>query len=275
MSRRTETELDEKEEDLGQAEEETEEALASQVNRLQMLVIKKNLCQMIEDRGYLLPEEEQKYLEQEPEDLVTGEDPDFEMTYTDDEDEKGNPIGKILRTTMIIKTDNKAINKQDATDLIKIFRGEKGDPPVNTFIVISNVKAHRLGLQKLASLMMPMQTSVRSLREDTPFVQFLRLEDLLYNPTQHFYQSRFSILTEDERTELDADGVTAASLPVIKYSDIVDEVNETPERRKTLFCDPIVRYYGLRTAVILKEEAFLFAVSFLNINYLNFLITRR
>lgn len=270
MSRRSRAEeSDEDEEDSNEADEETEESLASQINRLQMIMIKKNLCAMIQDRGFVLPEEDEVYLESEPEELMSNTDPDFEMVYSTKYDEDGNPIGKMLRTTLLLKTDNKAINKQDADNLIKIYRGEKGDPIINNFIIVSNVKAHRLGSQKLAQLMSTTRHG------EGPFVQIFRFEDLLYDPSKHFYQSKFSVLTEDERAELDADGITTASLPVIKYTDLVDEVNESSERRKNLFCDPIVRRLGLRTNVILKEEAKLFAVSFLNPDYLNFLITRR
>lgn len=274
MSRRSEksSQPTEEEEEPETFEEETEESAASQVDKLQMIIIKKNLCLMINDRGYLLPPDEERYLNEEPEAFLNEEEPNFEMTYSNEEDENGNFIGKILRTTLLIKTDNKAINKQDATDLIKILRADK-DISVNTFIIISNVKAHRLGNQKLSALMTPNQTVKGALKD--LFIQFFKLEELLYDPTQHFYQSQFAPLTEDERLELDSDGITTAVLPVMKYSDLVDEVNEQSERRKNLFCDPIVRHFGWRTGDIIKEEANLFAVPFLNTAYLNYLIIRR
>lgn len=258
--------------DDDEIEEEEEDTTVQDLNDIKLWRAKITLLEMLQDRGYKLPPEEAEFLDMELEDLVSsGEEVTFDGTYRRPKE------SSVLKTVFIRKEGVKQINKQDAINALSVLKQKKEDEPkgkgkktetapvVNALIVISNNGIHHHGADQF----------VWAITENNIKFQFFKLDRLLVNPTRHIYASTYTPLTNEDRIALAQEGVSDATLPLIKYANLVDVFNEKAERKKDVFIDPIVEHYGWEPPQVVREEAELFALPFLNPDYLSFSRVRR
>ena len=101
--------------------------------------------------------------------------------------------------------------------------------------------------------------------------QFFLFHELCYNPLQHFYQPKYSKVTDEEEKDLRNQGYLFARAPTIRYADLIDEKDD----KKNSFCDPIVKFAGWNSMTNVREEGKNFALNCMFPEYMIYKAVRR
>lgn len=203
--------------------------------------VKRNQVRMIHDRGYVIPEDEQIYLEEsnapssEPADRN-----DYSRIYI-------NPEGRLIYVVYLSTPKSEAIGIDPVRKLFDQI-DELGQP-LQELVLITNQTLGATAIDFLNGIQRTRDggTVTFSLSIPPDQIQHFFDADLAYNPTQHYLVPKHEALTPEEQQQLlQNNKIDLKSLPILIYSDI------TTLRRSRQRGDPIVKYYRFRPNQIIR-----------------------
>jgi hypothetical protein len=233
-----------------EGKEDIEKYISDQEKAFNLAQVKINALRMLETRGYQLDRIDSEIVKMKPE--VLAEKPNLLLINKSYEHETSN-----LRLHLIFLTGgiSQTINKPIIQKLLSALnRGQK--PKV--LVMIGDVPLGAKAVDKLLE---------RKGVSSEWFIQFFRMEELLYSPIQHDWCPRYVKLTDDEKINLRRiEGIAQANLPLMRYADLTDLKAEKDKDK--FFIDPICKYYGFQPNDIVKEIGSNIALNFLCPKYL-------
>ena len=234
---------DESEEDEGK--EEVEKYALTGEASFNLAKVKLHALRMIEDRGYKLDEIDTGILKRTPEDL--SKRPELLRINKFYEHESRDAR---LHLVFLAGGTNATINKPIIQKLLSsLSRGQK--PKV--LVMIGDVPLGAKAIDKLLE---------RKGISSEWFVQFFRMEELLYSPINHTWAPKYIKLSDEEKINLrKIEGISLASLPLMRYADLTDLKVEKDKDK--VFIDPICKYYGFEPNDVVKELGRNIALNFL------------
>ena len=225
--------------------EEVEKYALTGEAALNLATVKLNALRMIEDRGYKLDDTDSSILRRTPEDLSRKP----ELLRIDKSYEHESRDAR-LHLVFLAGGTNASINKPIIQKLLSsLSRGQK--PKV--LVMIGDVPLGAKAVDKLLE---------RKGISSEWFVQFFRMEELLYSPINHDWTPKYIKLSEEEKINLRRnEGISLANLPLMRYADLTDLKVEKDKDK--VYIDPICKYYGFVVNDVVKEIGRNVALNFL------------
>lgn len=206
--------------------------------------VKRNQVMMIHDRGYIIPEDEQIYLEKSPNYREMGPEPtdrnDYSKIYI-------NPSGQLIFVVYLEASNSDTIGIDPVRKLFESI--DDLAQPIQELVIITKQNLGATAIDFLNGIQRTRDGGNMSLELSIPpnHIQHFNDIDLSYNPTEHYLVPKHEALTSQEQQELlQTTKINIKDLPILIYSDI------STLKKSRRPGDPIVKYYRFRPNQIIK-----------------------
>ena len=213
-------------------------------NAFNLSQVKINALRMLEDRGYRLDRGDSEIVQMKPETLSRRLDL-LKMNKSYEHETENKSLHLIFLSGGVNQTINKPIIQKLLSSL------SKQKPKV--LVIIGDAPLGAKAVDKLLE---------RGGASGSWFIQFFRLEELLYRPIDHGWCPIYVKLSEEEKINLRRnEGISLANLALLRYADLSDLKAEKDKDK--FFIDPICKYYELKPDDIVKEIGVNVALNYL------------
>jgi hypothetical protein len=220
--------------------DESDEDKATKTNNLKSYVSVKgnaynlaqakiNALKMLEDRGYQLDDIDINITKMEPDELSK------KLRYLEiNKTYQHKTEDKILHLEFIFSGDNATLNKPIIQKLLAPLNKKN----IKALVIIGDAPLGAKAIEKLLE---------RNGIASSWFIQFFRLDELLYRAIDHGWCPKY--------------GISLGNLPLMRYADLSDLKAEKDKDK--FFIDPVCKYYGFRPDDVVKEIGVNTALNFL------------